>query len=36
MDFSNLFVSLNGQTYPTLAAAKPAAAPLNYGLFITL
>jgi len=35
MDFSNLFVSLNGQSYPTLAAAKAAAAPtLNYGLFI--
>jgi large conductance mechanosensitive channel len=35
MDFSNLFVSLNGQSYPTLAAAKAAAAPtLNYGVFI--
>jgi large conductance mechanosensitive channel len=35
LDFSNLFVSLNGQTYPTLAAAKAAAAPtLNYGIFI--
>ena len=35
IDFSNLFVSLNGQSYPTLAAAKAAAAPtLNYGLFI--
>jgi large conductance mechanosensitive channel len=35
LDFSNLFVSLNGQSYPTLAAAKAAAAPtLNYGLFI--
>jgi large conductance mechanosensitive channel len=35
MDFSNLFVSLNGQSYPTVAAAKAAAAPtLNYGLFI--
>ena len=35
MDFSNLFISLNGQSYPTLAAAKAAAAPtLNYGLFI--
>ncbi|MCU1339831.1 MAG: mscL [Bryobacterales bacterium] len=35
MDFSNLFVSLNGQSYPTLAAAKAAGAPtLNYGLFI--
>ena len=37
MDFSNLFVSLNGQSYPTLAAAKAAAAPtLNYGLFINV
>ena len=35
MDFSNLFISLNGQSYPTLAAAKAAAAPtLNYGIFI--
>jgi large conductance mechanosensitive channel len=35
MDFSNLFVSLNGQSYPTIAAAKTAGAPtLNYGLFI--
>lgn len=35
LDFSNLFVSLNGETYPTLAAAKAAAAPtLNYGIFI--
>jgi len=35
MDFSNLFISLNGQSYPTVAAAKAAAAPtLNYGLFI--
>jgi large conductance mechanosensitive channel len=35
MDFSNLFISLNGQSYPTLAAAKAAAAPtVNYGIFI--
>jgi large conductance mechanosensitive channel len=35
VDFSNLFVSLSGQTYPTLAAAKAAgAATLNYGLFL--
>jgi large conductance mechanosensitive channel len=35
MDFTNLFISLNGQSYPTLAAAKAAAAPtLNYGVFI--
>ena len=35
LDFSNLFVSLNGQHYETLADAKKAAAPtLAYGLFI--
>ncbi len=35
VDFSNLFVSLTGDAYPTLAAAKAAgAATLNYGLFI--
>ena len=35
LDFSNLFVSLNGQHYDTLADAKKAAAPtLAYGLFI--
>jgi large conductance mechanosensitive channel len=35
MDFSSLFVSLNGQSYPSLAAAKQAGAPtLNYGLFL--
>jgi large conductance mechanosensitive channel len=35
VDFNNLFVSLNGQHYPTLAAAQEAAAPtLNYGLFL--
>jgi large conductance mechanosensitive channel len=34
-DFANRFVSLNGQHYDTLAAAKAAgAATLNYGLFI--
>ena len=35
MDFANFFVSLNGQSYPTVAAAKAAGAPtLNYGVFI--
>ena len=35
VDFSNLFVSLNGTRYDTLAAAKAAAAPtVNYGLFL--
>jgi large conductance mechanosensitive channel len=34
-DFSNLFISLNGEHYDTIAAAKAAgAATLNYGLFI--
>lgn len=35
VDFSNLFISLSGQQYPTLTAAKTAgAATLNYGIFI--
>src|SRR5512141_616884 len=35
IDFSNLFVALNGQTYATVADAKKAGAPtLNYGVFI--
>ncbi|HET9239709.1 MAG TPA: large-conductance mechanosensitive channel protein MscL [Oligoflexus sp.] len=35
MDFSNLFITLSGQSYPTLAAAKAAGAPtLNYGIFL--
>lgn len=35
VDFSNLFISLNGQHYDTLADAKKAAAPtLNYGIFL--
>src|SRR5579862_8154368 len=35
VDFSGLFISLNGQSYPTLADAKKAAAPvLAYGVFI--
>ena len=34
IDFSNLFVSLGGQAYPSLKAAKDAGAPtLNYGIF---
>ena len=34
IDFSNLFVPLSGQAYPTLAAAKAAgAATINYGIF---
>ena len=35
LDFTNLFISLNGQSYPTLKAAKDAGAPiLAYGSFI--
>lgn len=35
VDFTNLFLSLDGQSYPSLAAAQEAgAATLNYGLFI--
>ncbi len=35
VDFSNMFVSLSGQHYDTLAAAKAAgAATINYGVFL--
>ena len=35
VNFSDLFVSLSGRSYPTLAAAKADGAPtLNYGVFI--
>ena len=35
VDFKDLFISLNGNSYPTLAAAKEAAAPvIAYGNFI--
>lgn len=35
LNFSDLFVSLNGQAYATLKAARDAGAPtLNYGLFV--
>ena len=35
IDFKDLFISLNGQAYPTLAAAKTAAAPVvAYGQFL--
>ena len=35
VDFANLFVSLSGAAYPTLAEAKKAGAPtLNYGVFL--
>ncbi len=36
IDFKSLFVALDGNSYPTLAAANAAkAATLNYGLFIS-
>ena len=36
IDFSNMFIALDGNEYATLAPAQEAAAPtLNYGLFIT-
>jgi large conductance mechanosensitive channel len=35
INFSDLFISLSGQSYPNLAAAKAAGAPtINYGAFI--
>ncbi len=35
VDFSNMFIALNGQDYPSLAAARQAGAPtINFGLFI--
>jgi large conductance mechanosensitive channel len=35
MDFKDLFISLNGQAYPSLAAAKTAGAPvIAYGNFL--
>jgi len=35
MDFSNLYINLSGQSYPSLAAAKEAgAATINYGVFL--
>ena len=35
VDFSNLFITLNGQTYTSLDAAKLAGAPtINYGVFV--
>ena len=35
VDFKNLFVSLNGQSYASLADAQKAGAPtINYGVFL--
>lgn len=37
VDFTNLFISLDGTFYPSLAAAQEAgAATLNYGIFINI
>lgn len=36
VDFTNMFLALNGEHYKTLADAKAATAPtLNYGIFIS-
>lgn len=36
LDFTNLFIALDGKNYPTLEAAQANGAPtLNYGLFIS-
>ena len=35
VDFSSLFLSLDGKSYPSLAVAKTAGAPsINYGVFL--
>lgn len=35
VDFSSLFITLTGQPFPSLAAAKAAGAPtINYGVFL--
>ena len=35
INFSNLYISLNGKSYPSLSAAQAAGAPIiNHGLFI--
>lgn len=37
VDFSDLYINLSGQDYPSLAAAKEAGAPtINYGQFINV
>src|SRR5579859_452980 len=36
LDFTNLFITLRGGPYASLAAAKAAGAPtINYGLFVS-
>jgi len=35
VNFSDLFINLSGQNYPSVAAAKAAGAPtINYGMFL--
>jgi large conductance mechanosensitive channel len=34
VDFSNMFISLNGQHYDSIEAAKKAGAALSYGIFL--
>jgi large conductance mechanosensitive channel len=34
VDFSNMFISLNGQHYDSIEAAKKAGAALSYGTFL--
>ncbi len=34
VDFSNMFISLNGQHYDSIEAAKKAGAALSYGMFL--
>jgi large conductance mechanosensitive channel len=35
VNFADMFFSLSGQSYPTLATAKAAGAPtINYGVFV--
>ena len=37
VDFSNLFINLSGESYPSLAAAQAAgAATINYGVFLNV
>lgn len=35
IDFLNMFIALDGNKYPTLAAANEVTATINYGAFIT-
>ncbi len=34
VDFSNMFISLNGQHYDSIEAAKKAGAAMSYGMFL--